>query len=158
MFYYKQDGIVVRESTQADVEYLKDKLRTSDVQEIWASHRHTPEMALNASLASTLCLTIDDNGVPVGMFGVTGLTVLGDEGLVWFLSSDRLKLLKIRFLRNCKKFVELMLDYYPMLYNVVDCRNTESIMWLKFIGAKFGDTMNIGEDNMPFMYFSFERK
>ena len=69
--FYDLDGVTVRSSTIEDVEYLKDKLRQSDIDEVWASHRHTPEEALRLSLErSAMSFTIEDNGKPVGMFGV----------------------------------------------------------------------------------------
>ena len=155
--YYRRDGITVRSSTIEDVEYLSTRLRKEDIEEVWASHRHKPEDALRISLeTSTLCLTIDDNGTPVGMFGVHPETMLGNKGVVWFLSSDRLEKIKSRFLRHGKSFINLMLNHYGYLYNFVDTRNVKSVMWLKFLGAKFSDIVKIND--VEFQYFSFEVK
>ena len=159
MMYYQLDGVTVRSSVEADVEYLKDKLRDSDVQEVWKSHNHTPEQALRVSLEkSTLSFTIENNDRVVGMFGVTPETLLGDKGIVWFLGSNDIENIKMRFLRNCKSFVNIMLNHYGLLYNFVDTCNTSSIAWLKFLGAKFGETVEYGVEKQPFMYFSFEAK
>lgn len=155
MIFYDQNGITVRPSTIEDVEYLKDKLKKSDVDEVWTSHRHTPEEALKLSLErSFMCLTVDDNGEPVAMFGINPETILGNRAVIWFLSSEKLKYMKIRFLRHCKHFVNIFLNQYGYLYNFVDRRNVDTINWLEFIGAKFGPTIMINEH--PFVYFSFE--
>jgi hypothetical protein len=158
MIYYDKDNIIVRESTNEDVEFLKNRLRFEDIAEIWASHNHTPEKALRLSLEySDPCLTIEDNGKPVGMFGVTPESMLGNKAVIWLLASDDIEKIKIRFLRNCKIFINSMLNQYPYLYNFIDERNKESIKWLKFLGASFSGPVKFGVEQMPFLFFSFER-
>lgn len=159
MIYYDKNGIIVRESTMKDVNFLKYRLRLDDIAEIWASHHHSPEVALTESLMrSSPCLTIDDNGKPVGMFGVNPESMLGSRAVIWFLASDDINKMKIRFLRNCKIFIKLMLNEYPLLYNFVDVRNTESVKWLEYLGAKFQGPLKFGVEQMPFLFFSFERE
>ena len=155
--YYDLNGIIVRRSTMQDVEYLKDKLRQSDIDEVWSSHRHTPEQSLRLSLEkSILALTIEDKGKPVSMFGINPESVLGNKAVIWFLSSDEIKNIKTRFVRNCRAFINIFLEYYPMLYNFCDKRNIDAMNWLEFCGARFGDTVKIND--VDFSYFSFERK
>jgi len=153
MIYYDRNGITVRESVIEDVEILKMRLRFEDIAEVWASHHHTPEQALQLSFEKSVpCLTIDNNGVPVGMFGITPETLMGSKAIVWLLASDDIDKIKIRFLRNCKIFINLMLNQYPYLYNFVDERNTESIKWLKYLGAKFQGPVTFGVEQMPFRF------
>lgn len=159
MTHYWEDSVIVRDSIASDVDYLKDKLRYSDVREIWRSHNHTPEDALKISLdKSSVCLTIFINKIPVGMFGINPETLLGDKAIIWLLATDDILKIKIRFLRNCKKFINFILKDYSVLYNYVDNDNVDSIKWLKFIGAKVHDPVEYGVEKMPFRLFLFERK
>jgi len=156
--YYNQDGIRVRSSTKADVAYLKDHLRESDKQEIWASHNKTPEESLKIGLQKSIfCCTVE-NSNPIAMFGIVPENILGQEASVWMLATDDLKKIKRRFARNSKVFVHMMLEYYSYLYNFVDDRNKESIKWLKYLGAKFEEPRPYGKEGKPFRFFSFRRE
>ena len=158
MIYYDKDNIIVRTSNIDDVEYLSTRLRQSDIDEVWASHNHTPHEALKISLErSTLCLTIVDNNIPIAMFGINPDFILSDKAVIWFLSSDGIYKIKKRFLRNCKIFINMMLDQYEILYNFVDARNTDSIKWLKSLGADISAPFVFGSERMKFCYFSFKR-
>lgn len=154
---YDKDGIVVRRSTKKDVEYLKTHLRQSDVDEIWASNHITPEGALEKGLDNSIfCCTVL-NGQPIAMFGIVPHSILGYEASVWMLASDDLKKIKKRFLRHSKYFINMMLDFYPSLFNFVDDRNKDSINWLKYCGARIYDPKPYGVENKPFRYFVFKR-
>lgn len=156
--YYNQDGIVVRHSTKADVDYLKDHLRQSDIQEIWSSDHITPEEALKQGLEKSIfCCTVL-NGSPIAMFGIVPETVLGQKASVWFLASKDLKNIKRRFLRHSKYFINLMLDFYPYLHNYVDNNNKDSIDWLRYCGARIKEPEPYGKEQQPFRYFYFNRR
>lgn len=151
MIYYEQDGIKVRDALPTDM----FQLRESDINEVWASHHHKPEEALRQSIEqSFLCYTIE-NGNPVASFGLVPENIISNKATVWMLASEDLNKIKIRFLINCKKFINLMLEYYPYLYNYVDDRNKKSIEWLLFLGAKMEDPRPYGTDKLPFRYFYF---
>ena len=147
---------IVRPSTMDDVEYLSTRLKEEDVREVWTSHKHTAEQSLKLSFDNSQeCLTIEENGEAIAMFGINAETVLGDKAIIWFLSSEKIKFMKTKFLRRSKDYVNMFLKQYSLLYNLIDDRNVASIKWLKSIGAKFaGKTMING---YPFQYFWFER-
>lgn len=156
--FYNQNGVIVRRSTTLDVLYLSERLRQSDRDEVWASHHYTAWEALNLSLrSSVMSLTIEILGTPVGMFGINAPILLSDKAIIWFLASDGLDRIKIRFLKHSRKFIDMMLAFYPYLENHVDARNNESILWLKFCGAKIEVAEPHGMDQLPFHHFSFER-
>jgi hypothetical protein len=155
--FYNKNGIIVRRSVKEDVRFLSDSLKESDVREVWASHHHTPEQALKECLLRSLLALTVQNGKPIAMFGIYTENLLGEEASIWLLSTPDLEKIQIRFLRNCKKFVIMMLDYYPRLSNYVDCRNVKTIQWLKFLGAELYEPKPYGADNMPFMRFEFRR-
>ena len=156
--YYELNNVIVRRSVEEDIDSLKNRLKESDIQEIRASHGHTPEEALRISFEeSALCLTIEDNGIVLGMFGVTPYYFLSNRGIIWLLSSEELFYRKYRFLRHSKYFIELFLEMYPYLENYVDLRNHKSIKWLEMCGAVLSDPMHYGVEKMPFRHFYFKK-
>lgn len=156
--YYNNNGVVVRASNIRDVEYVSQRMRESDRVEIMASHRHSPCAALSIALNdSILCLTVEDNGEPLAMFGCNGKSVVGASGTIWLLATDALKKRQLRFVRHTKYFVDLMLSYYPYLENWVDERNKASIAWLKMSGAVIEDAKPYGLNGEKFHHFYFRR-
>jgi hypothetical protein len=153
--YYNRDNIIVRTATKQDAEYLKDKLKSSDVDEIWASHHYTPEQGLREALEKSIFALTIQNGNPIAMFGIVPDSILGNSASVWFLSSTDLYKIRKRFLRNNKKFIKLMQEFYPTLYNYVDARNVKTIEWLKFCGAKFSEPKPYGVEGKDFRHFYF---
>ena len=154
---YDRDGIVVRRSQGEDIEYLRDHMRLSDQNEIWASHHLYPQEALTRGVDDSIfCCTVL-NGNPMAMFGIVPETLLGEKACVWLLASNDLVKIKRRFAKHSRYFVDMMLEYYPYLYNHVDDRNNESIAWLRFCGATIEEPKTYGVENMPFRYFYFTR-
>lgn len=155
--YYDQNGIKVRDSVQSDVDYLKTRLRKDDVTEIMVSHGKSPEEALNDGLKNSVyCFTVT-NGNPVLMFGICPRTLASDSAAIWMLSSDDIKKIKIRFVRNCRFFIDMFLRLYPKLDNYAHYRNLISMRWLKFLGAKIDKAKPYGIMGQMFHHFSFER-
>jgi len=157
MEYYNKNGIRVRNTKKEDIEYLKDKLRVEDTREIWNSHHHLPEDALRLSLEKSLFALTIENGCPIAVFGVTVENVLDSKGVIWMLGSRDLEKIKIRFLKNCKKFIRMFLDAYPYLENYVDCDNKHTIEWLKFCGAVIEPPIVYGVEGKKFCHFYFKR-
>lgn len=156
--FYDQNNITVTRSTRGDAEYIAHHMREQDKQEIWASHHFTPAEAMSYTIEKTIfCLTVKIDGRPVVMFGVNGETVLGLKGVVWMLATDEITKLKFRFARHSREYINMMLDFYPTLYNHVDVRNKISIAWLKFLGAKIDTARPHGVEQKPFHYFHFLR-
>lgn len=73
---------------------------------------------------------------PFMIFGVREHDLLSNIGTIWMLSTDRINdfALTIRFLRNCKKYIDAFLNNYVSLQNYVYSKNTVSINWLKWLG------------------------
>ena len=158
MIYYDQDGIVVRSSTESDVKYLGPRLRCSDANEVWASHHHGAEESVRLSFEKSLvCLTIVRHGTPIGMFGINPESILSNRAVIWFLASEDIEKIKIRFLRRSKDFINKMLESYGVLYNWCEATNYDSLLWLKMLGAKIEEPAKFGMEQRPFRYFEFVR-
>ena len=140
----------VRQSVQADVDWLKDNLRPEDEAEVIASHG-SPEVALQLGLdESDECWTflVEDTNEIAGMYGV------GGEGVVWLLTAPPITKIQIPFLRGSRKWVRDINKKYPLLTNAVDADYQVAIDWLRFVGFTFikrHETWGVG--NKPFLEF-----
>lgn len=135
---------------------MQDKLRQSDIDEMWASSHLKPEEGIMQSFkASTQCYTILWKNKPVCMFGVG--PVADGCGSVWLLGTDNLSKVWLTFLSNIKFFIRRMLTNYKLIYNFIDCRNEKSINWIKWCGAEVLPPSPYGVEEKDFCYFSFKR-
>ena len=158
-YYYDKKLIKVKDSEIGDVFELAQNLRESDKREVWRSHHHTPEDALLKGLTnSTSCFTVERNEKPIAMFGVAPENLLSSEAHVWLLASPELGKIKKAFLMNSPKFIHMMLDQYPLIYNWVDIENDDSINWLTWCGAEWGIIKPYGVEQKSFQYFQFKRR
>ena len=83
------------------------------------------------------------------MYGV--VPVDEKTGLVWMLGSNKLKKIKIAFLKESRTEVEGMNTLFPHLWNIIDSRNELHLKWIKWCGFKI-----IGErmvNNVKFYEF-----
>jgi hypothetical protein len=158
VIYYEKANTTVRSSKLSDADYLAPRLRESDRKEIWASNHVTPHKGLYEGIKnSVLCLTVEYKKEVVAMFGIHAEDLTGNKAIIWLLASDKLECMKITFIRLSRRFVDMMLSFYPFLFNYVHTKNTKSIAWLKVINAKIDEAKPYGLDQENFHYFSFSR-
>lgn len=157
--YYKSELALVRDAKLEDIDYLAMHLREEDKKEIWRSHHQTPQTALLEGFNnSTLCLAVEYKRNPIGMFGVVPQTILGRKAAIWLLGSPEIEKIQRAFLKQSRRFINLMLDYYPFLQNWVDAENLKSIQWLKWLKADIEEPAPYGVEGALFRYFQFRRK
>lgn len=122
----------------SDIEALKDRLRGSDEKEVIAAGNENGEDALRQSFArSTLCYSVDIDGVPSAMYGIVPESLVGESANVWFLGSPEMSRIKKTFVKVSRKVIADFLLEYPRLWNVVDGRYVSAIRWLESCGAVF---------------------
>lgn len=159
--YYQNRGLLVRDSNPEDIAFLRNNLKKSDVDEIWASHHKMPYEALVQGMElSVHCLTVLKYEKPTAMFGVVPISDTDRRGVIWMLSTENLLNMRIEFLRCSEFFIRLLFKLnqrFDILFNHVDARNTVSIKWLKSIGANVAEAVPYGEEKLPFHYFEFPR-
>lgn len=160
MEYYRSNLGYARDAEIGDIASLKDCLRETTKDELWAVHHFTPEQSLFYSFSnSVFCFSIIVNDEVLAMGGIyRPKDLLAQKATLWFLTSQKLDKVERTFLRQCRNFMKTMLDIYPVLYNWVDIRNRPAILWLKWIGAEFGAIAPFGVDNRMFQYFEFRRE
>ena len=157
-YYYRSKLALVRNSDISDVFELAKNMRDADKKEIWKSHHRTPEEALLSGFTESIfCLTVEHKESPIAMFGVVPEMFLSNNATVWMLASPKLEEIQKTFIKRSKHFIDLMLNYYPMLSNFVDIENKHSIKWLKWCGAKLGAVVIYGVEKQFFQYFEFRR-
>ena len=85
------------------------------------------------------------NGKTAGMAGVD------EGGIIWMLTTPAIHEDPITFARESKRFVEGRIE--PLLWNVVDSRNTVHLKLLRFLGFKFLRKKLHGPHNLSFIEF-----
>jgi len=129
-------------------------LRAADREEVWAVAHLQPQAALRESIASSAAAwTGMADGEPVCVFGVVPASILGGIGIPWMLGSDGVVKHQRAFLRRNKRYVEAMLEMYPLLINFVDARNTIAIRWLRWLGFEIREAKPYGVEGLPFHQF-----
>lgn len=127
----------VRASLNTDWKTLAPRLREADQIEL-SAHNTTAEVALGMGYHfSKPCLTIEHEGEPIGMFGVTPVEGMREVGRVWLLGSDEIADIRYQFLRESKQWLRMISEDYDMLCNVVHAGNTLHHRWLRFLEFRF---------------------
>ena len=85
------------------------------------------------------------NGKTAGMAGV------GDDGQIWIVCTPVIEKYPHSFARGSKRFVESRTE--PLLWNIVDRRNTVHLKLLRFLGFKFLREFRYGPNNLLFIEF-----
>ena len=126
-----------REPVDTDPPDLATRLRDADQVELDA-HNVTAELALGMGFKfSAPCLTIEHDGKPIGMFGVTPVEGVKEVGQVWLLGSEEINDIRYQFLRESRKWLTDISKDYELLCNVVHEDNVLHHRWLRFLGFRF---------------------
>lgn len=129
-------------------------LRNADWNEVYAATGKNPDLELLKAWQDNFkrwALILDDE--VVGVFGVAE-TELKGVGVPWLLGTNKMGEIKIQLVKQCRVYVEEMLERFTMLANFVDARNTDSVKFLKYCGFTLEKAHPYGESNLPFHFFS----
>ena len=85
------------------------------------------------------------NGKTAGMAGVD------KGGIIWMICTTAIHDYPVTFAREAKRYVESRTE--PLLWNIVDKRNTVHLKLLRFLGFKFLREVKNGPNQLPFMEF-----
>jgi len=147
---------VIRPTVRDDCIRLAKTLRKADLQEIQHGSALPPEAALLYSLAvSDYCYTVWLDEEIVFIFGVGGID--GEAGCPWMMASDLLLKVKRDFVKECRRFVDAMLDRYHHLENYVWAGNKIHIYWLEWLGFTMEAPTPFGINGEPFHRFYLKR-
>lgn len=133
-------------------------MRQADVDEVWASHHHSPIEALMKSWKiSDRSVIVTVNDEPCVMIGLVIHDILSGTGSPWLLGTETALKYKRHFLTQVPDAIDEMLTICPKLFNYVHAENKVSIKWLKWIGFTLDEPLPYGCDNALFHKFTLER-
>ena len=130
---------------------VASNLRPDDLREVVEGHGLDPmaELLRVARIGSAVYFTVPD-GKTAGLAGV------GDDGTIWMVCTPEIERYPITFAREAKRFVDSREE--PLLWNIVDCRNTVHLKLLKFLGFKFLRKVKNGPYQLDFIEFCRVRR
>ena len=125
---------------------VASNLLPDDRREVEEGHGLDPmeELTYAAQEGSCVYFTMP-NGRTAGMAGV------GEGGIVWMLCTPVIYEYPTAFARGAKRFIESRDE--PLLWNIVDKRNTVHIRLLRFLGFKFLREIFHGPNQLSFIEF-----
>lgn len=142
---------------RAQVEHVRpvaEHMRAADALEVHLSANKTPFEALRDGFVRSLySWTILLRGEPIGMFGLSSLTMLSNTGVPWLLGTDKMLNIRRQFIEESIERVEFMLTVYPHLINFVHVDNAPSIRWLQVLGFTLDEPIPVGPFQAPFHKF-----
>lgn len=92
------------------------------------------ELLLRSVRYSSVAVAGLADGEVQSIFGMTDAGILGDVGIVWMVSHKFVESIPLAFLRHCRWFLRVFLEYHSRLENIVDSDNHVTIGWLKHMG------------------------
>lgn len=138
------------------IEPIAANMRAADALEIWLASHSMPRQAMQEGFRMSIkAWTIIEDDAPIGMFGVSSVSILGNIGTPWLLGTDGMLKIKRQFVHESRQYVQEMLSIYPVLVNFVHIGNLPSLRWLRWMGFDFDGPMIAGPENAEF--FRFER-
>lgn len=136
-------------------------LRDGDVQEglaLGLEPKAGVIAAVHESEVSWACLF---DGEVAALCGVvpSRRTTLGDSGraLVWMLSGRACNAHPKAFLRCSRVVLDVLLEQYPVLINVIDARYAGALRWARWLGAEVSEPEPFGPLGAPFCRFIIRR-
>jgi len=130
---------------------VASNLRPEDRRELEEGWGVEPIRHLLSAAQMTPCVYFTSpSGKAAGMAGV------GRKGDIWMLCTPVIHEKPKLFLREAKRYVDSRQE--PLLWNIVDKRNTVHMKLLKFLGFKFIREVLHGPNYLPFIEFCRVRR
>ena len=132
--------------TQEAATEVAFNLRPDDFREVYEGHGENPLISIprDALNGDTVYFTAP-NGKTAGIAGVQ------QGGLIWMLCTPVVEKYPHTFARQAKQFVDSRTE--PLLWNIVDKRNTVHLKLLQFLGFKFLRELKYGPNQLTFIEF-----
>jgi hypothetical protein len=104
-----------------------------EVRDAKASDFPEADALLSAGIAAGARVALDETGV-LCAWGVYESNLLSDEGFVWLHVIDLGRAPRVRFLRECRRWIEELGGRYVRLIGTCESGNDLSFRWLKWLG------------------------
>ena len=136
----------IHPATEEAAKEVASNLLPDDRREVEEGHGIDPLETLLFAVHSHSCVWFEvPNGKTAGMAGV------GPNGEIWMLCTPAIHEYPITFAREAKRFVESRTE--PLLWNIVDRRNTVHLKLLRILGFKFLREIFHGPNQLSFIEF-----
>ena len=125
---------------------VASNLRPDDYREVKEGPGHEPllHVPFSAFIGETVFFTHPDGRI-------AGLVGIQEGGSIWMLCTPVIHDKPMLFARQAKKYIESREE--PLLWNIVDKRNTAHLKLLKFLGFKFLRELEHGPNKLTFIEF-----
>jgi hypothetical protein len=98
-------------------------------------------LGIPPAVALTMCIqgsveawTALEDDKPIACWGLMADNLIGGVGYPWMLTTHRVEHHKVQLVRDSRIWVAKMLNSYPRLEAIVDCRYTRALRWLRRMG------------------------
>ena len=126
---------------------VASNLRPEDAREVIEGHGLVPKIHIPLFSREGFCVYFTvPNGKTAGIAGVT------EDGRIWMLCTTAIDEYPITFAREAKKYIDSRTE--PLLWNIVDKRNTVHCKLLRWLGFDFLREIKHGPNNLTFIEFS----
>ena len=127
--------IKARRSIIKDCYSIAPRMRKADIIEITAAGCPNPlEALLDGYSHSKECYTvIDKDNIPHAIFGCCPIENDPTIASIWLLGTDDIFTHRIRFLRESKKYLNIISKPFDLTFNYVHVDNTLHVRWLKWL-------------------------
>ena len=124
---------------------VASSLSPDDYREVTEGYGLQTQDVIDGSLTEDSYYFESPNGKIAAIGGVE------KDGLIWMLCTPLVEQYSFSFVRACKQMLNSRNE--PLLWNIVDKRNTVHLKLLKFLGFKFEKEISYGPNNLPFIKF-----
>ena len=132
--------------TEEAAKEVASNLRDEDYREIYEGHGIKPEVIIPICAQNGFCVHFKS---PSGK--TAGLAGIQKGGLIWMVTTPVIYEHPMMFARECKRFINSREE--PLLWNIIDKRNTVHLKLLRFLGFKFLREIIHGPNQLPFIEF-----
>lgn len=108
------------------------------------------------SISPTHAYTGRLDGEPVVMFGAAITNALEQAAAPWLLATDKLPLVQLRFLRECRPQLHTMVSDFADMRNIVYEGNIVAVRWLSWMGFSVGAPSRQGPFRVSFREFYWD--
>ena len=157
-----EDRVQIIPATYAHVVDLANRMRTADMDEVYASSGMTPleasDLSLRASSEAWAVLFYDELACIWGVCPGSDSSAISRRGWVWMLTTDTVDQNKRLFMKCCWDILPSLLDRWDVLANAIDDRHHVALRWGARLGFQFRDPEPWGIDGLPFRFFTVTKE
>jgi len=140
---------------QAVGDMCRRGLRECDVLELRRIGCADPYLALLMSVeASEVAMAAYTPRGVACVLGVARPSLLAPTATIWLLAHGDIERYAVRFLKECKRVLALLLAHYGRLENCIDVDNVKTIAWLEWLGFTV-DRDSVVQSPMGFPFYRF---